>query len=208
MPEKKSLVKRVTLKLHGHFAGKTVKLNGVQFTNGIVKLFGPTPEIEGLEMYLGRSYQAWPINEGENHGTGQDETIAGQGNSESISGHIQQDGAGSQKAQTDDETGIDGTDDDGGGSVPSGDGYNDSWISQASKRLEQTSSSKVEPVKLIESLKHLNPDDPTHWTSQGQPRMDAICKLYGNEGLTRRDIEAVWPEFSKDYFKETAESGN
>lgn len=207
MQEKKPLVKRVTLKLHGHYAGKTIELGGVKFTDGIVKLFGPTPDIEGLETYLGRSYQAFPVEEEKkDNGTSKDETTSRQGNSESVSGELQPTGAGLEEEGSDEGAGTDDSDSNGSGSLPSGNGHEDSRVSEAKERFEQTNSNKTEPVKLIETLKQLDPKNNDQWTSLGLPRMDAVCKLYGSEGLTRRDIEAVWPEFNRELAeKENAE---
>ena len=198
MQQKKPLVKRVTLKLHGHYEGKTIELGGVKFTNGIVKLFGPTPDIEGLMTYLGRSYQALPVEETVSNGTSKDETTSGQGNPKGLSSEVQPPGSGLEEENSDDRAGTDDSDSNGSGSLSSGNGHENPRVSEAAKRFEETSSSKTEPVKLIEVLKQLDPENPNHWTSLGQPRMDAICKFYGSEGLTRRDVEAVWPEFNRD----------
>lgn len=204
--QQKTGVKRVTLKLHGHFAGKTVKLGGVQFTEGVVKLFGPTPDVDGLINYLGKSYQALPVEEEKkDNGSGENEAFKGPRHTAEIPGNIQPTGAGPETESSDDRAGADDTELNGSGSLPSGNGHEDSRVSQAAERFEQTNSSKTEPVKLIEVLKTLDPENPNHWTSQGQPRMDAICKFYGSEGLTRRDIEAVWPEFNRELAKEQTE---
>ena len=50
-------------------------------------------------------------------------------------------------------------------------------------------------------MQMLNPDNKKHWRGDGQPRIDAVAELYGSEGITRKDLKAVWPELTKDVKK-------
>ena len=47
------------LVLTGAYAGKTVELNGYNFTDGILALFGAPKAVEGVIRYMGKSYQAY-----------------------------------------------------------------------------------------------------------------------------------------------------
>jgi hypothetical protein len=45
---------------------------------------------------------------------------------------------------------------------------------------------------ILESLSKLNPDDDSHWTQDGSPRLGAV-----GEGVTRQDILAIAPLFNR-----------
>lgn len=47
------------LVLTGAYAGKTVELNGYNFTNGVLAMFGAPETVEGVIRYMGKSYQAY-----------------------------------------------------------------------------------------------------------------------------------------------------
>lgn len=186
----------VTLKLHGHYAGKTVKLNGVQFRNGRVKLVGPADDIDGLMNYLGKSYRALPEIEVKKYGASEVEAITQSGGTEEISGDLLQNGEGLAKEETLDLGGDDDFDIDPDGPSAGGNGHGHAGISEG-ERFEGTAQGKLDPLKLKGVLESLDPKDDACWTTMGFAKLDKVCTLYGNEGVTRRDVEAVWPELTR-----------
>jgi len=53
-------------------------------------------------------------------------------------------------------------------------------------------------AKLLAALAKLDPSNPGHWTSSGQPLMAAVEEFYGSDEITRADIMAVAPVFSRE----------
>ena len=56
-------------------------------------------------------------------------------------------------------------------------------------------------TKLQKAVLGLDPTDDTHWTKDGKPAMTAVEKLYGSAGITRADVEAVAPGYTRDKAK-------
>lgn len=50
--------------------------------------------------------------------------------------------------------------------------------------------------KLLDVLKGLDVDNVNHWTSDGQPRLDVIKELVG-EDISRADIKEIAPKFCR-----------
>ncbi len=51
--------------------------------------------------------------------------------------------------------------------------------------------------KILEALKKLDPANPNHWTEDGSPRMDTIKFMSGDASLTREQVTAAAPGFSR-----------
>ncbi|UPT52966.1 hypothetical protein [Hafnia phage yong3] len=51
---------------------------------------------------------------------------------------------------------------------------------------------------VIEALLDLDPENPNHWTDDGMPKVNAVKFATGNPQLTREDITAVAPDFTRD----------
>lgn len=60
--------------------------------------------------------------------------------------------------------------------------------------------------KLQKAVLGLDPEDDSHWTKDGKPAMTAAEKLYGSSGLTRADVEAAAPGFTREKAKAAAGS--
>jgi len=191
---------QVTLELKGHFAGVTKVLSDVQFTNGRVTLAGPQPEVESLSKYLFRCYQAvpvgtpWPPKEEGENGPDQIHESAGSGKADAVQAGVQPDGTGPAETGSNDGNGAAKTEADGSRSVPSGDGQPNPRIDTPNERFNSTSHSALNPEKLLKAMESLDHNNPAHWTQPGKPRVDAVEKFYGGSGLTRADLDAVWPE--------------
>lgn len=181
----------VVLKLHGHYAGKTVTLNGVKFREGKVKLHGPTDEVESLMLYLGKSYQAYPEIEVKKYGTDEVQTVTQSRGTDEVPSDLLQGGEGSSEETTHDLGGADDFTSYDNGRIPGGSG------SGEGDRFEGTAQGKIDPVKLKKVLESLSPTDDSCWTTLGLAKLDKVCTLYGNEGVTRRDVDAVWPDLNR-----------
>lgn len=64
--------------------------------------------------------------------------------------------------------------------------------------FDGTAHSMLDPEKILKAMKELDPNNPEQWTIPGKPRVDAVEKLCGSAGLTRRDLDAVWPELVRE----------
>jgi hypothetical protein len=186
-----------TLKLpkvfeEGKYKGKVVVLNGLTFKQREATVRGDAKEIAGVVRYFTRSYQAEVIP----HGTSEVHPSTEQGEAESVPSGVRPDGTGSEE-----ETAVHLGADDGArsGSPRSGadrDGHEDSRLS-TQDRFNQSSSNQINPEKLMEVLKKLDPGNDGQWNAVGLPKLNVVGELYGNEGVTRKDIDSVWPEFNR-----------
>ena len=171
---------------------RNVRLNGLTFQNGEASVRGDAKEIAGLVKYFTRSYQV----EVKPHGSSQVHPTAEQGETESVPSEVRQDGTGSEE-ETAVHIGSDvGTE---SGSPRSGsdrDRHEDSRLS-TEDRFNESSSNQVNPEKLIEVLKKLDPANESQWNAVGLPKLNVVGELYGSEGVTRKDIDSVWPEFNR-----------
>ena len=174
------------------YRGKNVVLNGLTFTDREATVQGDAKEIAGIVKYFTRSYQAEVIP----HGSSQVHPSTEQGEAESVPSEIRQDGTGSEE-----ETAVHIGSDDGArsGSARSGsdrDGHEDPRLS-TEDRFNQSSSNQVNPEKLMKVLQGLDPTNESQWNAVGLPKLNIVGELYGSEGVTRKDIDSVWPEFNR-----------
>jgi hypothetical protein len=56
--------------------------------------------------------------------------------------------------------------------------------------------------KLVAALKQLNPSDDKHWTADGQPRIDIVKQLAGDQSITREAIDKAAPGFTRTSIQE------
>lgn len=52
-------------------------------------------------------------------------------------------------------------------------------------------------VNIQAALQKLDPNNDNHWTGDGQPRLDTVKMLVGNQKLTREEINTAAPTFSR-----------
>lgn len=53
-------------------------------------------------------------------------------------------------------------------------------------------------LKLLAAIKALDHDNDDLWTAGGLPMLSAVEEAYGSAGLTREDIEAVAPGWTRE----------
>lgn len=200
----------VTLVLAGAYAGATRVLNGHQFVDGKLTLEGDPLSLAGPIRYLGRAYEAYPENSKElaeaqarfdNHGDDNGDADAvsqtpESGSSETVQGDADSSGEGSPETGESDELGAD--DGDQGTDSVGPDGAERDGHEHAGN-----DSVKGQTVsKLAEAVYSLNPDTDGHWTAQGLPAMAEVEKVYGESGITRRDVNEAAPGYDRDAARE------
>lgn len=52
--------------------------------------------------------------------------------------------------------------------------------------------------KILEALGKLDPANENHWTADGLPRIETVRMLAGDQGITREQITAEAPDFSRE----------
>lgn len=179
----------------GHFAGKTVKINGYQFVNGELTLKGDMKAMDGVINYF-RTYNAYLAgsdelaaaqarDKGETYGAG--EVLDGQGSDTSgVSANGSDPGTGSGPGAT-------GASTDGSGSNPEGDG-----VPAGREAGAPAETSDPQVLKIIDALKALDPTADEHWTDAGLPRVDAVATASGIPAVTRKDIENAVPGWNRE----------
>lgn len=58
--------------------------------------------------------------------------------------------------------------------------------------------------KILSALLQLDTNNDDHWTSDGLPRMDAVEAILGDKGITRQQVTAAKPGFSRTIAAATA----
>lgn len=51
--------------------------------------------------------------------------------------------------------------------------------------------------RIVAALKTLDASNPNHWTAEGLPRLETVRILVGDQAITRADISACAPAFSR-----------
>lgn len=184
--------------LTGHYAGRTVKLNGSQFVNGEMTLSGDMKSMDGLVAYF-RTYNAYLSGSEElaaaqardkENGNGTDKVLEGQAGANS--GGVQPNSASTSDAGS---QGADGTSASGQGSEAGGDG------SQAGHVATTAEITDPNLLKVRDAIKSLDPMADEHWTAAGLPSVSAIATASGVPTVTRKDIEKVMPGYNRDAAK-------
>lgn len=171
---------------------RNVTLNGLSFKDGEATIQGDAKELAGIVKYFTRSYQV----EVKPHGTSKVHPTTEQGQTESVPSGVRQDGT-----RPSEETAIHiesdvGTESGSSRSSSDRDGHEDPRLS-TQDRFNQSSSNQVDPEKLMKVLKGLDPTNEAQWNAVGLPKLNVVGELYGSEGVTRKDIDSIWPEFHR-----------
>jgi len=183
---------RVYLELTGARTGQTCVLGKYQFVKGRTVVSGEGRKVASAVKFLGRVYAAFPTGSRElaarqaqekaaatstpqevaNGDAPVDEAAAGRQSAE-VLGDLQPDGAAADGAAAD-----------GGGDAPA-----------AADSAEHGALGYRHPdTRLREAILTLDKANDELWTAEGRPRLDALTKLPGMAGVTRRDVDRVAPE--------------
>lgn len=168
--------KRVNDELTG-FAGP------YYFDKGIHTCVIDSSKLEKRKAVLERSYGARLVEDG----TSKVDPDTRRGQAEPVSGRVQPTGEGLDEVSTDNGDGPDGSGDSPEGSVPSGDGQQDTGDDGTQEFKD----------RLLTAINKLEVENDEHWTKDGRPRIDAVEKFYGSAGVTRGDVDAAAPGYTR-----------
>lgn len=179
--------------LTGANAGKTIKINHTQFTNGVAEHLGQVDKLGGLINYLA-SFNAYPA--------GSDALIAAQkrdkeianGPSAIVSGQGRNPESGLQANEsTSGPTGgtsATGTETTGQGSEAEGSGEESGRVAVG----EQDTAT----LKVIDAVKSLSPDVDSNWTPEGLPSVAVVAEAAKVPTASRKMIETAMPGYNRE----------
>ena len=175
--------------LKGHFQGQTIVLGGFQFVDGrLVASYATKEEHELLARHIAQ-WQATEEKDGERN-----IQAGAQGNTAKSLGNAgynpTSDGQSDGQQSATDSAGIVGE-----GSVDAG-GESSQSVLDASRGGPEAS---LDPavVNLLRAIKALDPAVKEDWTSAGKPALAAIERCMGYGGVTRAQVEAVAPGYTR-----------
>lgn len=205
--------------LTGPLAGKTIKLNGRHFKEGVLELYGKAEAVEGLITYMGRSYQAYLEGSDElrkaqardaehlektNGECDIQRTIRDEEGLDPGEGEVQPEGEGSTSEGDDNGDGSAEGSEGSEGGLPDRDGLQNAGIS-ASEVGPGGPFPETQDIALRNAVLALDPENDEHWTQGGKPAISAVEQAYDSTGVTRKDIQAAMPEWNRDKAKEHKE---
>jgi hypothetical protein len=162
-----------------------------KFENGFFVSVIDSGKVEKTNRVMGTFYGAFPYKAEQGDGSGQVPAApaeGGPGAEVPLHGGLRPDGQG-PAAQ---DAALGGADAGAGsgsqGSVPSGDGHQDSGDDGSAERTR----------RVREAVAALDPENDEHWTAGGVPRIDAVEKALGRAGLTRAEVERAVPGYTRD----------
>jgi hypothetical protein len=200
-----SSVIQTTFVLTGPLKGKTVNLGSLpyRFADGRTTLIASVEDTALHARFLERNWQAYPEGhpalEGQTDGQREVQTNTQQDGQHPVSSDVQPNGGGTE-AGGEADNGAGATDPEAGqaGGVPDGDGQ------QAQLNPAGDPPPSEVNTKLQKAVQALDPADDNHWTRDGKPAMSAVEKLYGSAGITRADVEAAAPGWTREKAKAAA----
>lgn len=190
-------MERTVFVLAGHYSGKTINLNGHQFTNGVCEIWCPGDIVPFVKRSLA-SYQAYPersyelelaqkrdaeygIRDNSNTSTRDRESAK-------VSSLNQQAGSWSSPETTNERLPNANVDKRDAGSISKGNGREDARVSEITAEID---------YRLKEVIESLDPDEEDHWTSEGLPSIEAVQAGYG-PNVTREDITVSGENWNKE----------
>lgn len=193
-----SAIIQTTFVLTGPLAGKTVRLGSqpYSFENGRLTIRAPAEQVAMHARFLERNWQAYP----EGHpalkekSSGQRDLQKGSqpDGQYAVQGSVQPEGGGAaSRGQADVRRGAADAQAGQPGGLPDGDGQPDV--------LKEPSA--IVNTRLQRAVMSLDAGDDTHWTRDGKPAMTVVEKLYGSAGITRADVDAAVPGWTREKAK-------
>lgn len=194
--------------LVGALAGKTVKLGKFQFTDGQLTVNATPEETALLARALERNWQAYPKGHPALESTKQEPSDdgkrdlppgpTGSDGDADVHGGVQPEGAGPEAGgEAGEGGGHAGPEAGEAAELAQGDGQ-PAGVSEAAADAKKDDEPKAEVnVKLQKAIKKLDPKDDTHWTAAGLPAMSAVEGFYGAADITRADVEAAAPGYTR-----------
>lgn len=178
---------RVYLELTGARAGQTCVLGKYQFVKGRTVVSGEGRKVASAIRFLGRVYAAFPTGSRELQERKAQEA-AERGEAQNGDAPTDDAAAGGQSTQVLGDLQPDGAADDAAGDSPVAAG------AQADSAEHGPLGYRHPDTRLREAILSLDKANDELWTAEGRPRLDALTKLPGMAGVTRRDVDRVAPE--------------
>jgi hypothetical protein len=158
--------------LRGALKAYTGQLGPYSFVNGACELTCTEDDMAAHARFIERNWQG--VEDGKRD--------LSQEGEEPVSGDLLPEGGRAEAGQnTEDGQGAAGAPTGAAGGLPDGDGYNE---------------------KLRRAVLALNPEEDSHWTSEGKPAISALEAVYGSSGFTRADVNAAAPGYTRKVAKE------
>lgn len=155
-----------------------------QFINGKHTYVGTRDMVAKRAYVLGRFYGAKRVGGGTSQ-VDQDDQHRGP---DPVSSDVQPEGQGPTALSPDERAGTDEDRSASEGSVPGGDGHSDAGYDGSTANQD----------RIREAVNTLDATNDEHWTADGRPRMDAVERAFGSAGITRADVEAAVPGYTRD----------
>lgn len=186
---------RLELVLTGGQAGKTMRINNLDFVNGSCFVEGNPQNVAYAIAYYA-SFAAYPRGSVEYQeavkadGQRNSNKTPQSGNPETLPSPVQRNGDGPA---------TQGTIVSGGDAKPaagsagldsSGSGLQHPGVSLGTETGSGSATKHTDEVskRIAAAVKQLDPANDEHWTDGGLPRLTAVAKAYGSEGVTRQDV--------------------
>lgn len=209
-----SNIMQYEFRLFGPRKGQTITINGHPFVNGRVVLIQASQNMEAcmkvLSFYGAFARGTPPYDEAlakeeAEHGASEVRPETVKGSDATVPTGVRPDGSGPAKEAAVDISGSDHAERANGssGDTP-GDGHEHAGIPKfpedKDRRIIEPPSEVNEAVKT--AVLKLDPEVDIHWVMtgehKGKPKLQAVEDAYGKAGLTRQDIEAALPNFTRD----------
>lgn len=215
-----SNIMQYEFRLFGPRKGQTVRINGHQFVNGRTQLAQSSQNMEAcmkvLSFYGAYARGTPPYDEAlakeeAEHGTNEILAETVQGAHSPVPTSVRPDGAGPAEKSAEDGAGRGSADGaDSSKSDTHGDGHEHAGIPKFPEdkdhRVIEPPSQVNEAVKI--AVLKLDHSVDQQWVMtgahKGKPKLQAVEDAYGKAGLTRQDIEAAMPGWTRDAAIEAA----
>ncbi len=196
------MAKTVELKLilTGRYAGKTGKLNGYTFTEGLLDVVTTEKDAAGIANYFGKSYQAFregseqlqaaQDRDRERNGEPKISESAGDGENDNLpTSEVQSEGSTPSTSSTEYGPGATDSTPRDARLLPNGDGHPDPGLPPGTEQGRA--------VKIVAAFEKLDPSDNEHWTALGLPLLSAVERFYGGSDITRQMVRGAAPKFTR-----------
>jgi len=190
-------MERTIFVLAGHYADKSVVLNGHEFVEGKCEVWCPGDVVPFVKRSLA-SYQAYPDRSYELEAAQKRDTENGirdnldTSTRSRVSAEVQSlhkpSSGGSAQETADDRSANASAEDGDTGLLSEGDGRENARVSEVTSEID---------YRLKQIIESLDPNEDGHWTSEGLPSIDAVQSAFG-PNVTREDITVSGEGWTKE----------
>lgn len=172
--------------------GKTFKVLGVQFVDGIAEIPGNSSQHGGKLRLLQKRYAVYAANRVprgllKNDGISQPQASSERNKNQSVPSEVRPHGEEAASPETTDGGESTQTQAGPAADVPSGDGHEHAGLTEQ----EQEQSKRIS-----KALNRLDPTDDTHWTSDGSPMVEVVSEISG-VNASRKRINSIDENFNR-----------